>query len=144
MSIIKNSYGKWLQIMLMLDTDNAETHSVPESSHLDALWHRNRLLLEHIRDNQHNPYTKITDIEHSAQTSQLENDSTARYINFLVSPESTLFLMKMEIRPTMHMTVLTEDAFDDKILNSFHINTHSHKNYLWVGPDNSDELFGFP
>ena len=144
MSIIKNSYGKWLQIMLMLDTDNAETHSVSESSHLDALWHRNRLLLEHIQDNEDNPYTKITEIEHSAQTSQLDNDSTARYINFLVSPESTLFLMKMEIRPTMHMAVLTEDAFNDKILNSFHINTHSHKNYLWVGPDNSDELFGFP
>ena len=144
MSIMENSYGKWLHIMLMLD--NAQTHSASAKRHDEARNHQNRLLLEHIQYNEQNPYTKITAIEHSAHTSHLEdsnNNDSAQYINFLISPEVTFFLMKKEIRLYMHMTILSEDACDDRILNSFDINTHSRKNYLWVGPK-SDKLVGLP
>ena len=130
--------------MLMLD--NTQTHSVSARRHVNARNHQNRLLLEHIQYNEQNPYTKITAIEHSADTSHFEdsnNNDSAQYINFLISPEVTFFLMKKEIRLYMHMTILSEDACDDRILNSFDINTHSRKNYLWVGPK-SDKLVGLP
>ena len=152
MSIIKNTYGKWLHVTLKLYDDlegiccNAETNSFTRRSHCDARIQRNNLLMKHIQENESNPYTKITDIEHSSETYDLsmENDfSSGFFVNFLVSPEVTLFLLNMEIRPSMHMTVLSENVFDDEILNSFHVNTHTRKNYVWVGL-RSDKLFGFP
>lgn len=139
MSIIKNSYGKWLHVTLKLYSEEAD--SITPRSHCDARLHRNNLLMEHIQENESNAYTKITDIEHSSATNDL--DSSGNFINILVSPEATLFLMNMEIRPSMHMVVLSENIFDDQILNSFHINTHTRTNYAWVGM-RSDKLFGFP
>jgi len=146
MTIIKNTYGKWLHVTLKLYSDlnhNIEANSITRRSHCDARLHRNDLLMEHIQGNESNAYTKITDIEHSSETSDFSMDSSGYFINFLVSPEVTLFLRNMEIRPSMHMAVLSENLFDDQILNSFHINTHTRKNYVWVGL-RSDKLFGFP
>ena len=142
---MKNSYGKWLHIMLMLDSDNAETHSVPGISHLEARRHRNRLLLKYVQEKKRFPYSKITNMEHVVQRTQVDsnNNDSAPYINFLVSPEAPSFLMKMEIRPLMHMTVLSGHAFDDKIINSFHIAAYNHANYSWVESSN-DKLFGLP
>ena len=144
MTIIKNTYGKWLHVTLKLYSDlnhNIEANSITRRS--DARLHRNELLMEHIQENESNAYTKITDIEHSSETNDFSMDSSGYFINFLVSPEVTLFLLNMEIRPSMHMTVLSENLFDDEILNSFHIDTHTRKNYVWVGL-RSDKLFGFP
>ena len=142
-STIRNSYGKWLLVTLKLYPDNAQANSVSQSSYCDARRHRNRLLFEHIQENESNAYTKVTDVEKLSETNQFAKDSTGYYINFLVSPEVTLFLLNMEIRPSMHMSVLSENTFNDKTLNSFHINTHSRKNYVWAGL-RSDKLFGFP
>lgn len=157
MSIIKNSYGKWLHVTLKLYTDNAETNSVTRRSHRDARVHRNNLLMNHIQENESNVYTKITDIEHSSETSDFSSDSSLTFlndhpekseksgyfINFLVSPEVSFFLLNMEIRPSLHMVVISEHLFCDKNLNSFHINTHTRKNFVWVGL-RSDKLFAFP
>ena len=147
MSIMKNRQGKWLQIMLLMDSENAETHSVSRSNHLDARKHRNRLLLEYIQEKNLFPYTKITDMVHMGHSSQITLDSnnniSGHYMNFVVSPEASLFLMKMEIRPSMLMTILSGHAFDDKILNSFHIDAYNHANYSWVESSN-DKPFGLP
>ena len=59
MSIIKNSYGKWLHVTLKLYSDEAD--SITRRSHCDARLHRNNLLMEHIQENESNAYTKITD-----------------------------------------------------------------------------------
>ena len=94
MSIMKNSYGKWPHIMLLLDSENAETHSVSRSNHLDARRHRNRLLLEYVQEKNRFPYTKITDMVHIWHSSQIildsNNNNSGHYIKF-VSSNDELF-----------------------------------------------------